>query len=143
MINKSIDNKKYHKILELSKKGERAFKNKAYENAIEFYNEAINLIPYPVFDWDAATWLYTAIGDCFYFQKKFKSSLNNFHDAFNSPGGKENPFVNLRLGQCYYELKAKEKAEDYLMRAYMLDGKKIFKYEKKKYLNYLKKKYHL
>jgi hypothetical protein len=61
------------------------------------------------------------------------------HDAFNCAGGTDNPFVSLRLGQAYFELNVIDKAEEYLMRAYMLDGKKIFRGEPKKYVNHLKK----
>ncbi len=143
MASKTLKEEVYSKILFLSKKGEEKFEEESFEEAINYYQQALELLPSPNSQWDAATWLYSAIGDCHYFSQNFKDSLYCFHDAYNAPGGIENPFVNLRLGQCYYELKEKEKAEDYLLRAYMLEGKSIFSSEKAKYFNYLNKKFNL
>ena len=140
---KELDDEIYNKITELSSKGENQFNKGIYTSALKYYYRALDLVPAPKTEWDAAFWLYTAIGDSYFMQHEFDKSRHAFHDAYNSADGRENPFVNLRLGQCYFELDALQKAEEYLMLAYMLEGKDIFEGEDKKFVTYLKKKYDL
>ncbi len=143
MGNKTLNEELYNEILELSKKGEQYFEDKEFYKAIALYKEALEKIPYPVYEWDASTWLYTAMGDCYFLLSDYKEALSYFLDAYNCPGGIGNPFINLRLGQCYYEKGDLLKAEDYLLRSYMLEGIQIFDSENKKYYEYLNKKFDL
>ena len=133
----------HKKITELSSEGESFFENEDYSSALVKYKEALELVPKPKADWEAGLWLYSAIGDCYYAVNEFDNSRHAFHEAYNCSDGKSNPFVCLRLGQSYFELENFQKADEYLMRAYMLEGKKIFKGENKKYVNHLRKKYDL
>jgi hypothetical protein len=43
----------------------------------------------------------------------------------------------LRLGQCYLEDNNTELAQEYLLRAYMMEGRDIFEEESPKYLKFL------
>ncbi len=43
-----------------------------------------------------------------------------------SGGGYGNPFIMLRLGECCLELGDEKNATEYLLRAYMMDGREIF-----------------
>jgi tetratricopeptide (TPR) repeat protein len=140
---KELDTKTHKKIKEFSKLGDSFFDDKNYDLALKQYNFALELVPLPKNDWEASTWLYTAIGDVYFAQNLFDKASNAFYEALNCPGGIGNPFIYLRLGQSLFELNNIEKSEEYLMSAYMLEGKKIFKGEKKKYLKHLQKFYEI
>ena len=129
----------YSIIQELSLKGNSFFDEGKYEKARLMFEEALTYVPEPKTNWKASSWLYAGIGDCFFYLNDFEKSKNSFFDAANCPEGITNPFVLLRLGQCCFETGDKEKAIDYLLRAYMLDGKKIFDNEDEKYVNLVKK----
>ncbi|GGA28702.1 hypothetical protein GCM10011384_17680 [Psychrobacillus lasiicapitis] len=59
-------------------------------------------------------------------------------NAINCPDGIENPFIMLRLGETLYELGDVNKAKDYLLRAYILEGYSIFENEEEKYFDVIK-----
>jgi tetratricopeptide (TPR) repeat protein len=101
------------------------------------YRAAEELIPEPKEDWEAATWIYTAIGDTLFYKGVFRESLQAFQVAIRSPDGLGNPYIHLRLGQCQFELGNLERAADELTRAYMGEGKKIFEGEDLKYFEFL------
>lgn len=61
---------------------------------------------------------------------KAKSELYN---ALNCPSGISNPFILLRLGESLFECGEMDKAKEYLLRAYMIEGYKIFFNEDDKY----------
>lgn len=56
----------------------------------------------------------------------------------NCPDGISNSFILLRQGEIMYELNEKVRAVEFLLRAYMLEGKEIFDGEDNKYLKFLK-----
>ena len=99
--------------------------------------DALQLLPDPVEDWEAATWLLAAIGEAYYVQHNYQSALEAFTDALTCPGGMGNPFIHLRLGETQYELQNLDRAKDELARAYMGGGKDIFAQEDLKYLDWL------
>ena len=101
------------------------------------------LVPEPKSDWEASVWIFTAIGDSYFYKKDYKKAADALFNAYNGPGATENPFINLRLGQSLFELDELGKAEDHLLRAYMLDGLKIFDSENKKYLTHMRQKFDL
>ena len=75
-----------------------------------------------------------------YFQKK---QYEKAHECFDkargnlSGEGYGNPFVMLRLGECCLEIGDEKNATEYLLRAYMFEGREIF-YDGKKYFDYLR-----
>ncbi len=128
----------YQKIEMLSVEGD-AFANKhEYHLAIQKYAEALELLPEPIEQWEACTWLLVAIGDASYLSKNYEISKKALTDAMHCPGAIGNPFVHLRLGQSQLELGNKERASDELARAYMGAGKEIFEPEHPKYFEFLK-----
>ncbi|PHR35253.1 MAG: hypothetical protein COA38_02900 [Fluviicola sp.] len=138
-----LDDNIYSEIRHLSADGDKFFDKNEFLQALKLYDEALKLVPLPKTEWDASKWLYTAIGDVYFAQQEFDRSKHAFYDALNCPHAHSNPFINLRLGQSLFELEETAKSEEYLMRAYMLEGNKIFKGENKKYINFLKEKYDL
>ena len=93
--------------------------------------------PEPKQQWEASTWIYSAIGDTFSSQQGYSGALRAFQGAVTSPDGLGNPFIHLRLGQCRFELGDLEGAADELARAYMGDGLRVFSREDPKYLDFL------
>jgi tetratricopeptide (TPR) repeat protein len=128
----------YNRILSICSKGDNLVEDFKYDEAIEMYLKALELIPQPKQMWEASTWIYTALGDTFYIKKDFTTSKYYLFDALNCPDGIENPFIMLRLGESLFELGEISKAKEYLLKAYMLDGYAIFNGEEDKYFDVIK-----
>lgn len=129
----TLDNETYSKMLEHSKKGDTLVEQGHAEDAINEYLRALNLLPDPVYKWEAATWLHTAIGDTYWMLKDYEQAYKAFQSALLGPDGLGNPFIHLRLGQIHCELGENNKARDELLRAYMGAGMDIFNGEDPKY----------
>ena len=97
-----------------------------HEQAIARWRKALDMLPAPQADWEAALWLCASIGDAHFQLGQFESASDALHDALNAPDGNTNPFVLFRLGQSYLRLGEITKATEFLLRAYMLDGQDIF-----------------
>lgn len=135
---KTLDDSIYKKIVALSRYGDKLANSRRYDEAIEKYKEALRYLPKPYEKWDAATWIYVAIGDARFKQKHFQKALNCFSNAIHCPTGLGNPFIHLRLGQCEFELNNKDRAAEELARAYMGAGEEIFLEDDIKYLSFIK-----
>ncbi len=109
-----------------------------YRAAIKVYQQALALIPEPIEDWEAATWVLVALGDCYFLLDEFSEARIYLSRAMYCPGAIGTGFVHLRLGQVQYELNNEARAKDELARAYMLDGEEAFEYEDPKYLIFLR-----
>lgn len=128
----------YEEILSICSNGDNLVENFMYDEAIEMYSRALNLVSEPRNNWEASTWIYTALGDVYYIKKDFEKAKNYLFNAMNCPDGIVNPFILLRLGQSLFELNEFNNAKNYLMKAYMLDGYSIFYDEDDKYFNIIK-----
>lgn len=106
--------------------------------ALERFETALAKVPKPQEDYEAATWLLTAMGDTLFLEQDYEAALAALGRAVASAGGLGNPFVHLRLGQCHFELGNEKKAADELTRAYMGDAEQVFTDEHPKYLEFLK-----
>jgi tetratricopeptide (TPR) repeat protein len=124
----------YEEILSLCSDGDNLVEESRFDAAIEIYLKALDLVPDPKNNWEASTWIYTAIGDTYYIKGDYEASKNYFFEAINCPDGIENPFILLRLGESLYELNEFVKAKEYLLKAYMLEGNEVFQDENEKYL---------
>ncbi|WP_059172937.1 tol-pal system YbgF family protein [Bacillus sp. FJAT-27445] len=123
----------YEQIVELCSQGDELVNNGEFEEAIELYSNALDLIPEPKIIWEASTWVYTALRDTHFFIENYEVAMNFLYDALNCPDGMGNPFILLRLGECLYELGEVSKSKEYLLRAYVLEGYSIFQSEDDKY----------
>ena len=121
----------------LSANGDSLVKRQEFEKAFACYRDALNLVPDPAEEWEATTWILAAIGDLYFLQRKVDKALSAFEDAVQCPGGLGNPFIHLRLGQCYFDLGKLDRAADELTRAYMGAGREILETENGKYLQFL------
>jgi tetratricopeptide (TPR) repeat protein len=131
----------HEKVQRLSAVGDALAHQKKYDEAIRQYQDAWDLLPEPKTDWEAAAWLLAAIGDAYFFSRRFDKSYDVFTAVIaNSAGGLGNPFLHLRRGESLFELGRQDEAADELMRAHMGAGPDVFKTEDPKYLRYLKTK---
>ena len=127
------------KIRTLTDQGNAWMEDEDFDGAIEQFEEALQLVPEPWTDWEAATWILTAIGDAYFLSGGFQEAWEAFNDAIDCPGAKENPFVQLRLGQSEFELGNMDLAAKHLGLAYKLDGERVFEDEEPKYLELAKR----
>ncbi|MFJ7973568.1 tol-pal system YbgF family protein [Psychrobacillus sp. NPDC096389] len=128
----------YERIVSLCSQGDDLVNSFEFENAIKMYLKALDLVPEPKQNWEASTWIYTALGDTSYMNKDYDASKHFLFNAINCPDGIENPFIMLRLGETLYELGDVNKAKEYLLRAYILEGYSIFENEDDKYFDVIR-----
>ena len=133
-----LSDKAHEQLTKLCEDGDKLPEQGQYDKALREYIAALGLIPAPVSDYEAATWVLTAIGDTFFQMKNYKKSLMIFLDAMPCPGAIGNPFIHLRLGESQYENSNMDKAKDELVRAYMGGGAEIFAEEDSKYFALVK-----
>jgi tetratricopeptide (TPR) repeat protein len=124
-------------VQRLSEEGNQLVDIDDYKGALKKFTAALDILPTPKQQWEAALWLYASIGDMHLFLEDYQQAADNYYNALNCPDGQESGFVHLRLGEALYELEVKEKALDQLLRAYMLEGKEIFEEEEDKYFAFL------
>ena len=134
----SMDDKIYNKIQELCECGDDLTDLEQYEDAIEKYTQALNLIPEPKYYYEASTWVYTAIGDALFYLENYSHALNMFQEALKCPDGIGNPFVLVRIGECFFETDSLDNAKNYLLQAYMVEGEEIFENEDEKYFEVIR-----
>lgn len=127
----------YKKILHLSELGDFYTNMEEWDKALEQYEEALNLVPESKYQWEASTWLYVAIGDVYFYKEQYNEAINHMNEALKCPDGIGNPYINLRMGESYYELGELNNAKRYLVEAYIVDGMDIFKGEPEKYYKLL------
>ena len=127
----------YEKITALCQYGDQLIKAGDHAEGRKQYLDALRLLPADHANWNAATWIYVAIGDSHFLEGSFEKSWRCFVNAVQCPEGLGNPFIHLRLGQTCFELGKLDKAADELTRAYMGAGLDIFREDDPKYFDYL------
>lgn len=138
-----LDEHIHSQITELSVEGNALADRGSYLEARAKFAQAIKLLPEPQQRWEAATWLWTAIGDMYFLLGDAEKTMQCFVNAVHCPGGLGNPFIHLRLGQACFDLGNLDKAADELTRAYMEGGMDIFMQDDSKYLEFLQTKIEL
>ena len=113
----------HRKIVELSRQGDALADKGDYREAVEKFVEALELLPEPRTEWEAATWLLGTISDVSFQFGAYEHAARAMADAMHCPGAIGNPFLHLRLGQCRFELGDTKRAADKLTRAYAIEGR--------------------
>jgi len=129
-----LNDKVYDEIKKKCAIGNKLADSEQYQEALAEFKNALELLPTPIYIWEAATWLYVSIGDMYFQLNDYSACLNSFLQAQKCPDGLGNPFICVRIGECFFELGNIEKAKQYLMQAYMLEGEEIFLDADPKYL---------
>jgi tetratricopeptide (TPR) repeat protein len=138
-MSEELDDSLYARITELSDQGNDYVEDGNFDEAIEKYKEALALMPEPIEEWEASTWLMTALGETYFFKQDYKNALQTLQNAMHCPDAIGNPLIHLRLGQVQFEVGNQARAKDELARAYMGGGEEIFEDEDPKYLDLVKK----
>jgi len=128
----------YNLITELSERGNIMLEAGDEEGAIASWKQALSELPTPQKIWQAALWLHASLGEAYRTKGKLDLALSHFESAYSSADGHINPFVLINLGATLYDLGNKEEANDYLSRAYLLEGDELFEDFGGPYLEYLK-----
>jgi len=128
----------HRQIARLCERGDQLAANGVFDEALKLYQNALDMLPEPKKDWEAALWIYAAIGDSHFLSGDFASAKTTFAEAITNIGGQGNPFLHLRLGQTHYELENMDAAAEELTRAYGLEGVEIFQEDDVKYLDFLR-----
>lgn len=116
-----------------AEEGERLMGSGDLNAAFRAFLAALNRLPAPWPQWNAAGWLLMALGECSFRHGNWKSAAGPLQDAIFCPGGLGNPWLHLRLGQVRFELGEEPRAIDELARAYMGGGREVFEGEDPKY----------
>lgn len=122
------------RITELCERGDDDVENGLYEASIEKYEEALGLVPQPLYAWAVTTWILTAIAEARYLQKDWARVKETVMEAFRCEGAIGNPFLHLRLGQAEIALGSKGRGVEELIRAHERGGDDVFDGEDPKYL---------
>ncbi|MEK4628252.1 MAG: tetratricopeptide repeat protein [Solibacillus sp.] len=133
-----LNDQVYDQIVELCNAGNAMAEKGIYDKAIKYYSTALDLVPLPKNTWETSTWIYTALGDTYFMNIDYENAKSNLYNALNCPDGNSNPFILLRLGESLFECGEHDKAKEYLLRAYILEGYKIFFDEDDKYFELIK-----
>jgi tetratricopeptide (TPR) repeat protein len=116
----------FSKVTELSERGNELLDEGKWREAVEVWTKALDLVPEPKTDWEAATWLYTSIGDAYFEGAEYADAAHALYEALNCPDGQTNAFIHYTLGQSLLKLDDEEKGVASLLQAYMLDGTNLF-----------------
>jgi tetratricopeptide (TPR) repeat protein len=127
----------HSQIEALCERGDQLAADRRFEEAISAYNQAWELIPEPRTDWNASTWVLAAIENACFLGGFYTSGVEALTYAMRCPDAIGNPFLHLRLGQCYLERGQLDSAADELARAYMAEGRDIFARDDGKYFAFL------
>ena len=133
-FSKKLTGTVHEQIAELCKEGDVLASAGRLDDAKQKYIAALKLLPGEPGQWEAATWIYVALGDVHFHSRSFDKAFKCFHNAVRCPKGLGNPYIHLRLGQLQFELNQLDNAVDELMRAYMGGGIDIFMEDDPKYL---------
>ncbi|MEH1712005.1 tetratricopeptide repeat protein [Acinetobacter pittii] len=134
---KQLPNEIHEEITFLCKRGDELVKHGNVEEAKKNYIDSLKLLPSDHREWEAATWIYVAMGDMYFHLKNYEQAFKCFYNAVQCPQGLGNPYIHLRLGQLYFEEGSFDESADELTRAYMGGGLGILLEDDPKYLDFL------
>ena len=109
-----------------------------YKDAVRSFFKAWALLPKPQTHFQEAGWVLTALGDSYFKMGNYNSGIEALRSAFHCPQTDNNPFIHLRLGQCYYQTEQLDLAKIYLKTAHKLGGDKPFFKEDSCYIDLIK-----
>jgi tetratricopeptide (TPR) repeat protein len=116
-------------------RGDELANRREFQTALKEYAVAWDLLPEPKTNWEAALWILTAIGDAHFLSGNWQACRKTLQQAVKAcDGALENPFIRLRLGQSLFELGEQREAADWMVPAFLMEGKQLFAAEDPKYL---------
>lgn len=133
----TLDSTLHARIARFCELGDSFAERNDHAQALDLYQYAWNLLPEPKNQWQAATWILTAMGDSHFLRGNHKAARAKLEEALHCPEGNSNPFIHLRLGQALFELGEQKDAAAMLKQAYRSGSAEIFSGEDEKYLHHI------
>ncbi|BAU19100.1 tetratricopeptide repeat protein [Prevotella intermedia] len=127
----------FQTICQILDKGDEARSASKYEDAIAFYQSAIDFLPEPKSDWDIFTTLVISIGDTYYKAQQYMIADSYYATALKYGNGLDNPYVWYANGRNLVRMGETKVATDSLMRAYILAGDEIFTIDNDEFKAYI------
>jgi hypothetical protein len=137
---KALSDEVHQQITTLCATADDLAKDRKFPAALTLYWQAYDLLPELKTQWEAATWIFAAIGDANFLSGDYQAGRDNLTSAMHCPDAIGNPFIHMRLGQCQYELGNLDRAADELARAFLLEGAGLFAEEDPKYVRFVKER---
>lgn len=120
------------------RRGDRRVHRGRYAEARLAYQDAWEALPEPREHSEHACAVQGLLGDVAFFEGNYQTALRTYGGALRLPGGADNPYLHLRLGESLLELGDERNAALALARAYEAGGDLIFSDEDPRYLNFLR-----
>jgi hypothetical protein len=127
-------------VVRLFDEGEILADEEEDEEALACFQAAWNLLPEPRCEWDQALQILLAIADSHFHLGDYETCCQKMQFALGCGGDVDNPFICLRLGQCYLELGNEQDAGNWLVTALAAEGVEVFANEDPKYWAFLKER---
>jgi tetratricopeptide (TPR) repeat protein len=124
-------------LTDLAARGGQFMDRGLFQTAAQVWTQALDLLPAPKGDWEAALWLDVSIGEAWWRAGKLGPAHDHLRDAMNE-GGARHPYALMRLGQVLADLGDIPGAIEHLLRASALGGSALFDAEDPKYLALLR-----
>jgi len=97
-------NNTHRKIEKICNEGNTLADKGKFIIAREKFLSALDMIPSPKYNQSESVWIYTAIGDVSYLAGNYEDAYIHLNEAIKCQDGLGNPFILLRLGECFYEM---------------------------------------
>lgn len=128
-------------IVSIVEKGNELHDGKSYEEALDEYNKAWELLPEPKLEWEIACWIASCIYSVYFDMAAFPKSKEWAEVALQTRGSDIDTAPLINLGMVCYELAQYDESYKYFDDAYSYGKAHAFKERPKKYLDfYLSKK---
>lgn len=129
-----LDDKIVAQVTALCEQGDDAVEEARFDDALARYEEALTLVPRPLYAWAVTTWILTAMAEAHHLNKDPARAKESLMEAFRCEGAIGNPFLHLRLGQSEIALGQKGRGVEELIRAHERGGDAVFEGEDPSYL---------
>ena len=122
------------KVTALCEQGDDDVEASRFDDAVARYEEALTLVPRPLYAWAVTTWILTAMAEAYHLKQDHTRAKESIMEAFRCEGAIGNPFLHLRLGQSEIALGQKGRGVEELIRAHERGGDAVFEGEDPRYL---------
>ncbi len=133
-----LDDELHADIMSLCDRAEQHAGEGEFDLAIPLYQQALDRLPQPVEDFEAATFILSSMGDAAFQQTRYEEAVRFLEQAVHGFRGQGNPFIHLRLGQALWESGDTLRGAEELARAFAAGGEGVFEHEDPRYLSLVK-----
>jgi hypothetical protein len=106
--------------------------------ALGRFQAAWSSLPEPRDEQESAVRILGAIADCHFHLGAWESCREAAQHAFRCGADLDNPFLRLRIGQSLFELGDEQEAANWLVPAYLSEGRALFEQDDPKYLEFFR-----